>query len=262
MVGSAITINISLSQIAVFFTVAGVGTIVAASLLLDEWVHKSSWSAKDKPVGCTSAVIIGAAIQTISSVLMYFKSNVKQTWIYTQIGLILLYIICWTILLADKEDGLLGRSQEDAFFAVVGINWILLFLAVGLLSRDSVPLGIFFAILGVAVIISCSLVIDDYAKTTGSSVGDKIVGCSATAMVAGFAQTISSAFLFFKDDMKTIWTYTNAIVMVTLVICFAVPMADSIRGLVSTDYYYTTLAIDFVFLFVVVGMFLKNKFFK
>lgn len=49
------------------------GTIVAASLLLDEWVHKSSWSAKDKPVGCTSAVIIGAAIQTISSVLMYFK---------------------------------------------------------------------------------------------------------------------------------------------------------------------------------------------
>lgn len=62
--------------------------------------------------------------------------------------------------------------------------------------------------------------------------------------------------------MKTIWTYTNALVTVALVICFAVPMADRIKGFVSTDYYYTTLAVDFVFLFVVVGMFLKNKFYK
>jgi hypothetical protein len=62
--------------------------------------------------------------------------------------------------------------------------------------------------------------------------------------------------------MKTIWMYTNAIVTLVLVICFAVPMSDRIRGFVSTDYYYTTLAVDFVFLFVVVGMFFKNKFLK
>lgn len=62
--------------------------------------------------------------------------------------------------------------------------------------------------------------------------------------------------------MKTIWTYTNALVTVALVICFSVPMADKIQGTVSTDYYYSTLAIDFVFLFVVVGMFLKNRFYK
>lgn len=69
----------------------------------------------------------------------------KQTWIYVQIALILLYIICFTILLADKS--VMGGQEEDAFFAVLGVNWILLFLVVGLLSKNSVPLGIFFTVI-------------------------------------------------------------------------------------------------------------------
>lgn len=64
----------------------------------------------------------------------------KQTWIYIQVGLILLYIISFTILLSDKG------AEDDAFFAVVGLNWILLFLVVGLLSKNSVPIGIFFTV--------------------------------------------------------------------------------------------------------------------
>lgn len=75
-------------------------------------------------------------------------------------------------------------------------------------------------------------------------------------------QEVANSKSILKDDMKTIWTYTNAIVTIALVICFSVPMADKIKGYASTDYFYTTVAIDFVFLFVVVGMFLKNKFNK
>jgi hypothetical protein len=53
--------------------------------------------------------------------------------------------------------------------------------------------------------------------------------------------------------------YTNGIVTAVLIVCFSIPMAADIKSR-STDYYYSTLAIDFVFLFVVVGMFSKQRF--
>jgi hypothetical protein len=66
--------------------------------------------------------------------------------------------------------------------------------------------------LGIAVIISSSLVINDFANKTGSKIGDKIVACSATALVAGFAQTISSAFVFFK--VKYLYIYINRLTLI------------------------------------------------
>lgn len=72
--------------------VAGIGTIITASLLLDDWLSRTRWSFRDKPVGCTVAVIIGAAGQTVSSVVFYFKvrsSSLEKgmiEWIYGKLN--------------------------------------------------------------------------------------------------------------------------------------------------------------------------------
>jgi len=52
--------------------------------------------------------------------------------------------------------------------------------------------------LGIGVFLTSCLVIDDFRKLTGTSVGDRVVGSASAALLASAIQVVMSVLLFFK----------------------------------------------------------------